>query len=93
MLQIWRFHEEAGGKFDAVKNSPVNLASLSKSNFVFQEKEAYLILLIYKADSPEQLDVHTFPKGVWSVVQTTDNLSPRGLASTFASNEDSSVLL
>ena len=54
-------------------------------------------MLLYKSgherkyftdDKVESNDLANFPAALWNVVQSSENLSPRGLASSFASNVD-----
>lgn len=67
---------------------PVPLHNITDNQFFFSQEEAYLILLIYKNGSQINNDLANFPHSLWGVVQSVENLTPRGLQSTFSSNEE-----
>ena len=78
---------------------------MTDEQFYFSSEEAYLILVIYKngceckyllIHSSHHLifslasnDLANFPHSLWGVVQSAENLTPRGLKDTFSSNEQS----
>lgn len=73
------------------------LHNLQNSGFFFSQDEAYLILLIYKAGCEgkfnkanilAQCDLVQFPHTLWGMVQSAENLTPRGLKDTFSTNEE-----
>lgn len=45
-------------------------------------------MLMYKSGTEQPIDLSNFPAGLWNVVQSSENLSPRGLSSSFSSNVD-----
>lgn len=70
---------------------------MNEEAFRFSPEECYLAMLLYKsgherkypkADRAEPNDLGNFPAALWNVVQSSENLSPRGLASSFSSNVD-----
>jgi hypothetical protein len=61
---------------------------MADNQFFFSSEEAYLILLIYKNGTECTNDLANFPHSLWGVVQSVENLTPRGLQSTFSSNEE-----
>lgn len=71
--------------------------NLHNSGFFFSQEEAYLILLIYKAGTEGIIikcliniatcDLASFPHSLWGVVQSAENLTPRGLSNTFSTND------
>jgi len=77
-MKIWRFHESKKS-CDVVKSSPVPLHSMTDEQFYFSADESYLILLIYKNGSESQNDLCNFPHSLFGVVQSAENLTPRGL--------------
>ena len=96
MLKIWRFYESRKNH-ERVKSSPIALFNLDEEAFRFSADEGYLAMLLYKsgndrkcpnADSVEPHDLSNFPAALWNVVQSSENLSPRGLGTSFASNVD-----
>ena len=80
-----------------MKSSPVQLHNLQNSGFFFSQEETYLILLIYKAGTEginiecliniATCDLASFPHSLWGVVQSAENLTPRGLSNTFSTND------
>jgi len=75
----------------------VPLHNLQSSGFYFSSEESYLILLIYKSGTEctflplnrlAQSDLVSFPHSLWGVVESASNLTPRGLANTFASSQE-----
>jgi hypothetical protein len=86
-LKIWRFYESKKA-YDTVKSSPVPLHNITDNQFFFSGDEAYLILLIYKNGKELQNDLANFPHSLWGVVNSVENLTPRGLSSTFKTNND-----
>ena len=74
------------------------LHNLQSSGFYFSSEEAYLLLLIYKSGCEgtfkyliilliAESDLATFPHSLWGVVESAENLTPRGLSNTFSTNE------
>ena len=61
---------------------------MTDNQFFFSSEEAYLLLLIYKADSEAPNSLANFPHSLWGVVNSVENLTPRGLRNTFSSNEE-----
>lgn len=66
------------------------LHSLDQTKFAFSSNEAYLVLLVYRANTNEKVDVVSFPHSLWGLVESADNLTPRGLANPLDSETDSS---
>jgi hypothetical protein len=83
-LKIWRFTNTDKKK---VESSPVPLQDLCKTGFVFSSKEAYLVLLVYRTNTKEKVDVVSFPHSLWGLVESAENLTPRGLANSISSDE------
>ena len=86
-LKIWRFYKN---EHDQIKSKPVPLHNLEQTGFVFSSAEAYLVLLVYRANTKEKVDVVSFPHSLWGLVESADNLTPRGLANTLTSDSDAS---
>jgi hypothetical protein len=67
------------------------LHNLEQTGFHFSSKEAYLVLLVYRANTKEKVDVVSFPHSLWGLVESADNLTPRGLSSSLSSDDDGST--
>ena len=46
---------------------------------------------VYKNGTECTNDLANFPHSLWGVVQSVENLTPRGLQSTFSSNEENQL--
>jgi hypothetical protein len=88
-LKIWRFRNNDFGQIDI---DAVPLSNIKEDGFVFSSKEAYLVLLVYRANSTKNMEVVSFPHSLWGLVQSADNLTPRGLSNSFSSDEDGSTM-
>ena len=66
------------------------LHNLDQTKFAFSSTEAYLVLLAYRANTKEKVDVVSFPHSLWGLVESADNLTPRGLANPLDSETDAS---
>lgn len=78
-LKVWRIVEDHRNT-DFIKTSPVTLTDSS----TFNSKECYLLLLIYKPSPVPQFQGYPQPLGAF--IESLSNLTPRGLASVFASD-------
>lgn len=87
-LKIWRFKTNSSNKIDI---SAVSLHNLEQTGFHFSSNEAYLVLLVYRANTKEKVDVVSFPHSLWGLVESADNLTPRGLSSSLSSDDDGST--
>jgi hypothetical protein len=86
-LKIWKFQKNEAGQ---IKSKPVPLHNLDQTGFVFSSTEAYLVLLVYRANTKEKVDVVSFPHSLWGLVESADKLTPRGLANPLESENDTS---
>lgn len=82
-LKIWKFAEKQARK---IVTNDVPLHNLEQTGFFFSAVEAYLVLLVYRANTKEKNDVVSFPHSLWGLVESTDNLTPRGLASSISAD-------
>ena len=86
-LKIWKFSKN---EFNKIENKAVPLGNLEETGFYFSSNEAYLVLLVYRANTTEKVDVVSFPHSLWGLVESADNLTPRGLSNSFSSDADTS---
>ena len=70
-----------------MKSAPVTLHNMTDNQFFFNSEEAYLVMLLYKDGHLCTNDLANFPHSLWGVVNSVENLTPRGLESTLATNE------
>jgi len=75
-----------------VSKKPVFLNELGKNKFYFKQDEAYVILLIYKTNAQHYGSLAKFPHSLWGIVQSAENMTPRGLQNSIGSNESDDIL-
>jgi len=83
-LKVWKFYEDSE---DKVKNSPLDITKIAEDHFLFSSYEAYIILLVgYGSDQSKDQDI--FPSSLWGIVESSSNMTPRGLKYVFSSSEE-----
>jgi hypothetical protein len=88
-LKIWKIYEEENGN---VISSPVNITMIKEEHFLFHSQEAYIILIVYKGND-ELYDLSSFPNSIWGIVESSSNMTPRGLKYVFSSSSNNSESL
>ena len=81
-LKIWKIFEDEN---DIVTTSPVNITTIKEEHFLFHSEEAYIILLVYKGND-EIYELSAFPNSLWGIVESSSNMTPRGLQHVFSSS-------
>ena len=81
-LKIWKIFEDENGTLNL---SPVNITMIKEEHFLFNSEEAYIILLVYKAND-EFYELSAFPNSIWGIVESSSNMTPRGLKHVFSSS-------
>jgi hypothetical protein len=85
-LKVWRFHTDNDIKI----SQPILLPNIKEDHFLLSSYEVYLILLIYKDEIMEHC---AFPTNLWSVIESSSNMTPRGLLKyAYSSNPKSENL-
>lgn len=88
-LKIWKIYEDENGN---VISSPVNITMIKEEHFLFHSQEAYIILIVYKGND-ELYDLSSFPNSIWGIVESSSNMTPRGLKYVFSSSSNNSESL
>jgi len=89
-LKIWKFTESTS---ETVRCSPVPLFSLPKHKFTLSSSECYLVIMIYRpSDKGDDSMKKDFPASLWKLMESTSNMTPRGLNSLVASNDQNVCL-
>jgi hypothetical protein len=88
-LKIWKINEDEN---EIVNISPVNITTIKEERFLFHSEEAYIILLVYKG-SDEMYELSAFPNSIWGIVESSSNMTPRGLKYVFSSSSNNSESL
>ena len=64
---------------------PVEIANVSKNHFLLDSQNVYVLLLIFKKDSENEVENSPFPTGLWGIIKSLSNMTPRGLLFAFPS--------
>jgi hypothetical protein len=83
-LKVWQFFENDDEK---ILSKPVHLPSMKEEKFLLSSLEVYIILLVYKE---EIADISPFPSNLWGIVESSSNMTPRGLKHAFSTSNDQS---
>ena len=79
-VKLWRFSEDSQNS-DGILTQAVNLTEPQ----AFKNKQCYLVLIIYSKDS--QLKFNGYPQTIWAMLESLNNLTPRGLENIFTSDD------
>ncbi|KAL4486727.1 hypothetical protein ABPG72_022202 [Tetrahymena utriculariae] len=83
-IKIWRFYEEE----NKILNSAISLQNLQNSNFTFLSKECYVVLVVYRRSKDQDTNTFvSFPHSMWGIVESYNNLTPRGLEYPLSTSE------
>ncbi|EAS01558.2 dual specificity phosphatase domain protein (macronuclear) [Tetrahymena thermophila SB210] len=83
-IKIWRFYEEES----KILNSAISLQNLQNSNFTFLSKECYVVLVVYRRSKDQDKNTFvSFPHSMWGIVESYNNLTPRGLEYPLSTSE------
>ncbi len=84
-LKVWRFYESEDEK---INSESIKLTKIKEDRFLLSSAETYLILIIFKLKDDFE-DMSIFPNSLWGVVESSSNMTPRGLKYAFsASNSE-----
>jgi hypothetical protein len=83
-LKVWQFYENDDEK---IQCKPVNMPSIKEDRFLLSSLEVYIILLVYKEEIAETA---SFPSSLWGIVESSSNMTPRGLKYAFSTSDNNS---
>ena len=72
--------------------TPVELANIYKNHFLLDSQNVYILLLIFKKDGELDIENSPFPTGLWGIIESSSNMTPRGLLFAFPENQKSQNL-
>ena len=72
--------------------APVDLANIYKNHFLLDSHNVYILLLIFKKDEETDIENSPFPTGFWGIIESSSNMTPRGLLFAFPSQQNSQNL-
>ena len=73
-------------------SNAIDLTDIQKSHFLLSGSEVYIILLIFKKEKEHIIEQSPFPTGLWGIIESSSNMTPRGLLYAFPANNDSQNL-
>lgn len=81
-LKVWRFLE---GEDDRINSESVKLIKIKEDRFLLSSYETYIILIIFK-NKDDNEDMTIFPNSLWGIVESSSNMTPRGLKYAFSTS-------
>ena len=69
---------------------PVEIANIHKNHFLLDSHNVYVLLLIFKKDSENEVENSPFPTGLWGIIESLSNMTPRGLLFAFPDTHNNS---
>ncbi len=69
---------------------PVEIANIHKNHFLLDSQNVYVLLLIFKKDSENEVENSPFPTGLWGIIESLSNMTPRGLLFAFPATHNNS---
>lgn len=97
-ISMWSFSEtqvgpQAPGKDPLqITSVPIELTNIHKTHFLLNSNDVYIILLIFKKEKEHIIEQSPFPTGLWGVIESSSNMTPRGLLYAFPASNDSQNL-
>ena len=70
--------------------SPVEISNIHKNHFLLDSQNVYVLLLIFKKDSENEVVNSPFPTGLWGIIESLSNMTPRGLLFAFPATHNNS---
>ena len=75
----------------SIKTNPIELSIIHKSRFLLDSQNVYIILLIFKKDKENLVENSPFPTGLWGIIESSSNMTPRGLLYAFPNNNSQNL--
>ena len=63
--------------------TPVEISKIHKNHFLLDSHNIYVLLLIFKKDCETIVENSPFPTGLWGIIESSSNMTPRGLLFAF----------
>ena len=70
--------------------TPVEISNIHKNHFLLDSQNVYVLLLIFKKDSENEVENSPFPTGLWGIIESLSNMTPRGLQFAFPETHNNS---
>ena len=95
-LSLWSFSEDKESKSSNDKNQfisiPIELSKIEKNHFLLDSENVYILLLIFQKEYETLISQSPFPTGLWGIIESSSNMTPRGLMYAFPATNDSQNL-
>ena len=97
-LSLWALSEEKDPKTsrreenNSFTSKPIELSKIEKNHFLLDGENVYILLLIFKKELEFLIDQSPFPTGLWGIIESSSNMTPRGLLYAFPVTNDSQNL-
>ena len=99
-LSLWSFSESQMPSqstselpTNQITSTAIDLTNIHKTHFLLNSNEVYIILLVFKKEKEHIIEQSPFPTGLWGIIESSSNMTPRGLLYAFpATNNDSQNL-
>jgi protein-tyrosine phosphatase len=88
-LKVWRFYE---GEDEVISSQAIMLPNIREERFLLSSSEAYIILLVYRGKY-DLSEISAFPTSLWGIVESSSNMTPRGLKYAFSTSSEKSESL
>ena len=75
----------------SIKTNPIELSNIHQSRFLLDCHNVYIILLIFKKDKENLIENSPFPTGLWGIIESSSNMTPRGLLYAFPNNNSQNL--
>ena len=70
--------------------SPVEISNIHKTHFLLDSQNVYVLLLIFKKDSENEVVNSEFPTVLWGIIESLSNMSTFGLLFEFHATHNNS---
>ena len=70
----------------------VELNNIQKNHFLLDSQNVYILLLIFKKGGEIDIENSPFPTGFWGIIESSSNMTPRGLLFAFPAKQTSQNL-
>ena len=70
--------------------SPVEIPNIHKNHFLLDGHNVYVLLLIFKKGCENEIESSPFPTGLWGIIESLSNMTPRGLLFAFPATHNNS---
>jgi len=70
----------------------VELNNIHKNHFLLDSQNVYILLLIFKKGGEIDIENSPFPTGFWGIIESSSNMTPRGLLFAFPAKQTSQNL-